>query len=211
MMNIRNIAMLAGVCVMAAACGPNLQNIGRTSDPTRFYSLTPVVEVATEEQALRAPNLVLGVGPVQVADYLDRSHIVVRESATRLHLAEFDRWAGNTQREIQRVLAVNLATLLGTEGVVTHPWKSGVSPEVSVEVFFDRFEKDKDGKVKLAANWQVYGSEGREPLLFRRTVLERESGAGYDDITAEMSVLVGELSREIAVVAARFAQTAQQR
>lgn len=117
-------------------------------------------------------------------------------------MTEFDRWAGSLNKEAVRVIGSNLSTLLGTSGVVTHPWKSGVSPDASVEIYIERFEKGSDGKAVLVASWQVYGADGRTPLLFHRSELSKESGSSYGDITQALSELTGELSREIATVIA---------
>ena len=52
-----------------------------TSPPSRFYLLTPG-EAALEGPALK--DLVLGVGPVRLAAYLERPQIVARKSVNRL-------------------------------------------------------------------------------------------------------------------------------
>lgn len=184
---------------LLAGCTPaldNLQNIGRTSDPTRFYTLTATTQGVPEDKAAM-PQLVLGVGPVSVADYLDRSQIVVRETPHQLTLAEFDRWAGNPAKELQRVLGANLATALGTERVVAYPWKSAVTPDMSVEVAVERFEYG-EGKAWLVASWQVFSDSGREAVAFRRSSFMKETGADYESISAALSELSGELAEEIA-------------
>lgn len=186
------------LCFVAACTPPslnNLSNIGKESDPTRFYTLAATAEKA-EGAVVSQP--VLGVGPVSVADYLDRSHIVVRESDNQLELADFDRWAGNPAKEIQRVTIANLATLLGNERVVGYPWKSGISPDMAVEIAIERFEYGADGKAWLVASWQVYADGGREAVAFRRSTLSRESGSGYEDIAGALSALSGELATQIA-------------
>lgn len=194
---------LAALAVLWAvtACAPstlnNLSNIGKESDPTRFYTLTDMAEKLPDAQPAM-PEMTLGVGPVSVADYLDRSHIVVRKSANQLDLEEFDRWAGSPAKEIQRVLGANLATLLGTERVVGYPWKSAIAPDMTVEVAVERFEYDANGKVWLVASWQVFAHEGRQAVSFRRSSLSKESKAGYDDISAALSALAHELSTQIA-------------
>jgi len=188
-------------CLLLAACTPpaldNLGNIGKDSDPTRFYTLTTHGEA--EQNTPTMPELVLGVGPVSVADYLDRSHIVVRKADNELELADFDRWAGSPAKEIQRVLAANLAAQLGTERVVGYPWKSSIEPDMTVEMTVERFEYDAtDGHVWLVASWQVFADGGREVLTYRRHALSHESGRGYGEISAALSVLAQELSAQVA-------------
>src|SRR5690606_29272599 len=111
----------------------NVGNIGRPSDPSRFYVLTAEAGKAgmAEER-----NLVIGVGPVEVADYADRSQMVVRDEANHLTLQEFDRWAGDVPKEVQKVLVANLGLLSGGN-VLHYPWKTGVETDYSLEVYVE--------------------------------------------------------------------------
>lgn len=197
MRRMRVTTAAAAMLFLSACAGNlgNLQNIGRESDPARFYALSVP---AVEEEAVLASGILVGVGPVSVADYLDRSHIVIRTTATELELGEFDRWAGKLDKEIQRAVMDGLSARLDGGRIIAHPWRSAVSPAVSVEIAIDRFERDVDGKAKLSARWQIYGADGRAVLSFRRSVLEQESGAGYEALVAALSHLVGALSGEIA-------------
>lgn len=198
MMISSRIAAVALLSVVVACAPPqlgNLKNIGKESDPTRFYTLTAAT--ASTQDVAAMPNLVLGVGPVGVADYLDRSQMVVRESSNRLTLAEFDRWAGSPAKEIQRVLVANLASQLGTERIVSYPWKSSVDPEMTVEMTVEKFEYG-NGKVWLTASWQAYADNGREAVAFRRTELSRDSDENYNAISANLSELMGEVSAQVA-------------
>lgn len=179
------------------ACGPNLSNIGKESDPTRFYTLAATVRETPPDLPKRG-DLTVGVGPVDVAEYLDRSHIVVRQSDTRLDLSDFDRWAATPEQEIQRVLAANLSTLLGTEQVLRYPWKVGLELGVTVEMTVERFELAEDGKAHLVAAWQLFTNGDRTPVLFRRSVLSKPSAANYEAISQTLSELTGELSTIIA-------------
>lgn len=195
--------MKALLTVLAASllfgCSPafnNLQNIGKESDPSRFYTLN--AEAQADKAQRPMPQLVLGVGPIAVSDYLDRSQIVVRESDTRLELAEFDRWAGNPAKEIQRVLGANLATLLGTEQIAHYPWRSGINPGITVEATIERFEYANDGQVWLVAGWQVLADNGRRVVAFRRSTLHAESGSDYAEISKALSGLLAQLSTQIA-------------
>lgn len=184
---------------LLAGCSPafnNLQNIGKESDPSRFYTLNAEAQVDKSQRAM--PQLMLGVGPVAVADYLDRSQIVTRESDTKLELAEFDRWAGSPAKEIQRVMGANLAALLGTEQIAHYPWRSGIHPGMTVEATIERFEYANDGNVWLVAGWQVLADNGRRVVAFRRSTLQAKSGSDYAEISKSLSGLLAELSAQIA-------------
>ena len=188
---------------LLTACGPNFKNIGKESDPTRFFTLSPTANKLPEGQAA-LPHLMVGVGPVSVADYLDRSHIVLRKSGNQLELADFDRWAAAPEKEIQRVMAANLAAQLGTEKVAGHPWRSELQPDVSVEVAVEQFEHGNDGKVHLTASWQLYNADS-ELLTFHRAELSADAGENYEAISDGLSNLTGQLSQEIAAAIRRHA------
>ncbi|MCH2546837.1 MAG: PqiC family protein [Alphaproteobacteria bacterium] len=193
-------AWIAALLLVAGCNTPaldNLGNIGKESDPTRFYTLR-AIEQAMPEGAAAMPYTLVGVGPVMVTDYLDRSQIVIRVTDNQLELSEFDRWAGNPDKEIQRVLAANLATLLGTSRITTYPWKTAIVPEISVEVNVERFEYAYTGETWLVANWQVFTQDGRNIVAFQRSELKRASGKEYNEIAQALSELVADLSTQIA-------------
>jgi uncharacterized lipoprotein YmbA len=55
----------------------------------------------------------VGVGPVTVPAAVDRPQIVLRVDANRVALQEQSRWAEPLKESIPRVVASNLAVLLG--------------------------------------------------------------------------------------------------
>ena len=99
------------------------------SAPARFYMLaavphSPVATPSTESG--RAPEL--GVGPVTLPRYLERTNIVTRRGM-EMEVAEFDRWVEPLSESVPRAIAANLATLLRTERIVVFPWSNTPSIE----------------------------------------------------------------------------------
>ena len=117
------------IALMLAGCA--------TSSPSRFYLLTPVDAV---DQGPALEHLVLGVGPVRLAAYLERPQIVGRASANRLNVEEFERWGGTLEANVTRVVAENLSRSLGTESVVTYPWERALAPDYQVAIDVREFE-----------------------------------------------------------------------
>jgi len=184
------------VVVALGAC-TGVQNIGQRSEPTRLYMLTGLDRPA--DAARSRSNLTLGVGPIQVAEHLDRPQIVSMRTANRLEAAEFDHWAAPLDRQIGRVLTENLSILLGTEQVVAHPWPRAVEVDYQISIDLLHFEATPDGAVRLSAFWQITDEEGRETLAMQRTEYRQEVGApgGIEEQVAAMSRLVASLSTEI--------------
>jgi uncharacterized lipoprotein YmbA len=171
-----------------------------TSPPSKFYLLTPLP--AAESPASterRADRPALGVGPVKLPAYLDRSEIVTRTGTNSLKLADFDRWGEPVADTFMRALAANLALLLNTKHVSMFPWPQYVPVDYQVVVEADRFDVGPDRLAVLVARWYVLsGQEGKVLRSGSTVITEPASTVAYADIAAAMSSAVAELAREIA-------------
>ena len=123
-----------------------------TPPPTAFYTLTAVTKAETTGQT-PAPkgDLAVGIGPVQLPGYLDRPQIITRTAPDRLTLSEFNRWGGSLRQDFPRVLAENVAALLGTDRVLAHPWGDRLDPAYRVALDVQQFDGDFGGAVVLKA------------------------------------------------------------
>lgn len=191
---------VVGLVMMTAACGPNLRNIGKESDPTRFYTLTAT---ASAEQVVKPamPEVVVRVAEVNLADYLDRSQMVRKESGNQLNIGEFDRWAAKPNQEIARVMAENLRLLLGTEHVLQNGWKGGPDPRFELELAVEQMDYDMEaGKVRLGIYWQVRDLDTQRLLAAHYARRERESAQDFSAISANLSAVLAELAMDVSHV-----------
>ena len=170
--------------------------LGGTSAPTKFYTLAPVATPLSGTMAM--PGLSLGIGPVTIPAYLDRPQIVTRQGPEELSLAEFDHWAEPLKVGVPRVLADNLAALLGTDRVSLFPWAKAPAGQVQVVVDLTCFEGALGKEVALSARWRLLGSDGREVVVRQAAITEATGGAGYDVLVVAMSRALGTLSRDVA-------------
>jgi uncharacterized protein len=181
-----------------------------TPPPTAFYTLTAVTKAETAGQG-SAPmrDLAVGIGPVQIPEYLDRPQIVTRTAPDKLTLSEFNRWGGSLRQDFPRVLAENVAALLGTDRVLAYPWGDRLEPAYGVALDVQQFDGDLGGAVVLKATWIVTGREGKTPLAVRKTeIQEPVSGTDYDALVSAQSRALAALSREIAGEIRRLASGA---
>lgn len=189
-----------GLLLLCGACSlPNLDNvsnIGKESDPTRFYTLTAT---AKQEKPLRNSPVIV-VDPVDIASYLDRSHIVVRETETKLELGEFDRWASSPASEIRRVLVQDLAAQLRSQSILLNDNDNKADYRVRVRV--ERFDYTESGEALLEVAWQVDHHDGRTSAIRRQTYTE-SSDKSYDKMTLAFSHLVEKMSADIAAICNR--------
>lgn len=180
--------LLAGVLLLAAGCG--------RSSPTRFYLLTP--RPAQNPVPAAAP-LAVGVGPVELPDYLDRTQILTRAGDHEIRFAEYDHWAGSLKNNIAYVMAENLSQRLGLEAVYTYPWRAAVRVGVQVSVSVVRLDADPGGNAVLETRWTLLGDEGRRVLFTRKSAFRTPvAGADYGGIVDAQSRLFAALSHEIA-------------
>jgi uncharacterized lipoprotein YmbA len=171
-----------------------------TPPPTVFYALTAVTKADTASQSPTPKgDFAVGIGPVQLPGYLDRPQLVTRAAPDRLVLSEFHRWGGSLRQDFPRVLAENVAALLGTDRVLAYPWGDRLDPAYRVALDVQQFDGALGEAVVLKVTWIVSGREGKSPLAVRKTEIhEPVSGKDYDALVAAQSRAVAALSREIA-------------
>ena len=169
---------------------------GCASKSPNFYVLH---SLQNEASAARAENdLIIGVGPITIPEYLDRPQMATRSTPDRLEFAEFDKWAESLAKNLTRVLAENLAVLLSTDRVEIFPWVTNSRVQYQVTVDVMQLERMPDGKVTLAARWDILGDhENTLQNGSSRFSIPVES-AGYDALASAESRAVEALSREIA-------------
>ena len=140
------------------------------------------------------------MGPIRIAEYLDRPQIVTRPGAHALEFAEFDRWGEPLSESVSRVLAANLGALLGTDRVQRHPWRDARGIDVRVELDVRRFDAPLAGPVELEAHWRL--RRDRDALERISRFREPLQGSGYDALAAAMSRALNALSKQIATAIA---------
>jgi uncharacterized protein len=168
-------------------------------DKSKFFVLAP----ESSDSAPVAPSsiggahqLVLGLGPINLPEYLDRSEVVTRVAPNRLELSPVDRWAQPLKSDFRQVMAQDLSAQLGTQMITFYPWyrTTHVDYQVRVDVF--RFERDSSGTVKLVAHWQIFDGDGAILYATDSNISEPlkpdESGA------AAMSRALNDLTGQIA-------------
>jgi len=165
------------------------------SDPTQFYTLSratpPRASTATDSIAMssvdRTGIVGIGVGPVMMPGYLDRSQIVIRTGADKVEISTFRRWAEPLEDGIARVLAEEIATR-----VVARTFQY----QVAVAVL--HFDGRPGSDVTLDARWRILAGDGRELAFRRSTVIQGVERSGYEPMVAAMGRALSTLGQEIA-------------
>jgi uncharacterized lipoprotein YmbA len=140
----------------------------------------------------------IGVGPISLAEYLDRPNLVTQEAPNQLAVAEDHRWAGDLSASIARVTAANLGRRLKTGNVRTYPWQS--DSEISYQITLDvrQLHSESDGYAVIEAGWRAYSLPDRR-LKASKTFTSREplESDGYNSSVAAQSRLLERLAEQI--------------
>ncbi len=140
----------------------------------------------------------VSVGPVSVPAAVDRPQIVVRLGPNQVAIDEFHRWASSLPDAIARVVAENLAAMLGTPNVTvfSQPTASGARYRVLVDVL--RFESAPGEAALLDAVWTVRNTKDGTTRSGRTTVSEPVPDREYASLAAAHSRALGRLSADLA-------------
>ena len=176
---------------------------GCASSPTpRFYLLSSL-EATSQEMKPSAEErcFSIGIGPINIPDYIDRPQIVTRGAPIEFKLAEFDRWGEPVKDNLKRVLAKNLSILLCTKTIAFFPWRGGIPIDYRIEMDVFRLDGSLGGNVSLEAWWMIFSGDGKKMLIAKKsTFTEAVGGQDYKSLVGAESRALGTLSREIAEV-----------
>lgn len=172
-----------------------------SSPPATFYTLTTLVPEEIDAVALgAAKRMTIAIGPVEVADYLARPEVVVRNSANTLKISTSERWGGSLRNNVNRTLIDNLTLLLGPVGYRIVSWETPIPSDYRMAFSVNRFERDETGKVILEGDWQFFAEGGTQiAAIGSSRVVEVVTGEGYNAAVATMGQALAVLSRELAL------------
>ncbi|MDP3815458.1 membrane integrity-associated transporter subunit PqiC [Pseudomonas sp.] len=163
------------------------------------YQQTPLYQL--DGGNLGVPTGTQGVavllGPISIADYLQREALLQRQLDGSLTSAEGARWAGNLASEIDQQLLRQLAARLNSQNLVLAPAAPGFAPQVRVALAITRLDSGPERPAVLEAQWRLSAADGT--LLDGRLVRLEEAhrGAIVDQVRAQ-SLVVQQLVEQLA-------------
>jgi uncharacterized protein len=164
-----------------------------------YYTLQSVNGIQSIADDQSESQQVIGLGPVSVPQYLDRSAIVTRVSPNRLTVNDGHRWAGSLKSEIMRVLADNIGHRIRTGEVILFPWSALIKPDSRFRVEIRTFEGRLGESVTLKAIWSVAFAPSDQPAVRRVSVIqEKVNGNDFEELAAAMGRALAGLSDEMA-------------
>ena len=168
-------------------------------DTSRYFLLRPG-RGAPGGAAL--DDLVLGLGPVTVPDYLDRNEMLDVVGPYELKYSAQNRWVEPLGTQIRRTLADNLRNELSPDALVQHPWFATDGVTLQAEVTFDAIRADDAGAWMGSGEWVLRDARTGAPL--DRADLSFQLGSDTvppeqvaEAISAELERLAGEIAAAV--------------
>ena len=116
------------------------------------------------------------LGPVLIADYLQREALLQRQDDGSLQASTDGRWAGSLSSDIDQLLLRQVAGHLDSQRVVLAPATSGFTPDVQVLLSITRLDSGKSQPAVLDAQWRLIDRRGQ--VRDNRIVHLQEQHAG---------------------------------
>lgn len=167
--------------------------VGCQQSPRKQYyvlSATPVTQ-QTEEI-----THTVGLGPIEIAEYLQHLQLVVNRDTNSLELTENAFWGEPLQKGIARVLAINLMNNQANRLVETFPWRSDAAPKFSLRLTV-RDMQLINGDAVMNANWKLVNNQTRTVVSQQHFVRNKATGNSPSQIAAAYSELLAELAGEM--------------
>jgi len=175
--------------------------LGGPSAPVNFYMLSPL-SASQGGMSADAPEdrIRIGLANVVVAEYLNRSEIVVNLDNTVYRLAEFNRWAEPLSDNLTRVLAENLANLLRSNAIdVFLSSDSSIPIDYQLEVDVLRLDGNFGDRATLVAQWALLAAGENDLILMRRAEYQEPAvDDTYKGLVLAKSRTIEKLSHDIA-------------
>ncbi len=170
-----------------------LLTVGCTTSSKNFYILSASGPVPT------GGGVGIGVGPITLAEYVNRPNLVTQQGPNQLAVSEDDRWAGDLSASITRVMAANLGRELRTGNVRSYPWPSDHELNYQVTLDVRQLHSQADGYAIIECGWRAYSLPDRR-LKASKTFTDREplDSDGYNASVAAQSRLLERLADSIA-------------
>lgn len=169
------------------------------SPPPRFYMLQTIPDDRFGRKMVMPDNLLIGIGPVKVPEYLDRPQIVTRGKENTLEFAQFDRWGESLMPGIARLLREDLVSQLSGPTIASYPWDASVPVRYQVIIEVVQMDCVLDKDLSLVVQWQLVDLQNTKTIVIRRSEFrEPVTPPTYSGLVKAMSTACASLSRAIA-------------
>lgn len=168
------------------------------SSASNFYILTPTNNYQQIDSNSKS-EISVGVGNLELPDYLQKPQIVTFKNNNELYYDEFNRWAQPLDENFTDIVLENLSQMIPTNNIYLFMWPEEESDIFQISIKINQFELRSDSTIILDARWSVSVSNEIVFLMTERSSYkEKITNLDYEQIVATLSKLIGELCKDIA-------------
>ena len=153
----RNLTLITLLSLSLLAC---------QHSPRKHYFVLSTAPSESVKSTATEKNRLVGIGPIVVADYLDRLPIVYSENDSTLTVLDNDYWAEPLDKGATRVIGLNLMQLNQNRSIVDFPWRGDNKPSHSVRVNIHSLTRTKN-QASINASWELVDNTNK-------TILQRK-------------------------------------
>lgn len=141
-------------------------------------------------------DLVIGVGPVQLPEYLQHPKVGYWKTPYQLILLDNDYWAEPLERGITRVLALALQNTHEHWRVVQFPWASSARPDYALRVDIQRLDAFAN-RASIEANIDWVDTRTKQVVARKQLRAQVASTATAADIALAFSQLLHTIAQAV--------------
>ena len=170
-----------------------------TSANSHFHQLTPPPRPPCAEGRKSTP-VTVGVGPISLPTYLDRSSIVRRDESSEILVSDFDFWIEPISEALVRTITIRLSAGAEDLCLTAIPWSGLVRFDYQLVSDILRFDCTKGEDCTMEARWYLR-KRGRQlpipPQVFSATTPLAESSSVLSGEISALTTLTELYSEEI--------------
>ena len=183
---MKKIILIVSLCGLIFSC--------QHSPKKNYFYLTPQANAVSDKKT--EITQLIGIGPVEIAEYLSRSQIIDNQTDNTLNMSENAYWAEPLDKNIMRVIALNLTHLNGSRSFVNFPWRSDSKPHYSIRIRVDNLSRT-DSKALINATWELADNETKTNVLRRNFTKTTSANSGAKGLAQAYSELLAEFANEV--------------
>ena len=182
------LAMVLGGCI----------SIPKSPTP-RFYMLQAANERQVSNKTNITTDVIIGVGPVKIPEYLSRPQIVTRDREGMLTFAQFDRWGESLDLGMARVIEEDLTAMLPGAKMAAYPWNISIPIQYQVVVEIVQLDSELDKDLFVVAQWLVIDVLEAKTLIMKRSEFRQPiMPQNYAGLAGTLNTICASLSGDIA-------------
>ncbi|MBP4040040.1 MULTISPECIES: PqiC family protein [Aeromonas] len=160
-----------------------------------YYSLD--AQSLHPQGVMAQPQHQLVLRPVVLSGQLDRMSLVYQLEGNELHFAEYHRWAGSLDAQLNQLTLNGLSSRL--PGWVVRQDGARKGPVLSITV--ERFQGRQDGRALLSGRWRLLTEEGvvlRDVPFQQERVLPADGyGTLVDELGQGWQLLLDQIAADV--------------